>query len=544
MKKAFLPLTGVILIAAILLSGTVYRNSYVAPWDAAAGSSGSVRSTIEGLLLPAAKTALRLSANAENMEGTGELVTNPGGETGETDAGCDFPENFYPYRAMLNDRQKRVYNQAYANAVSLNRNPFVLVDTVSEQELIDVMSALINDQPGLFYLETKYSYGYLLDKSVVSLTLAFNALAQDQPRHAAAFEAAADAILSKAKSLSSDVEKEKYVHDALLAGTEYDTNAANNQSAYSALVLGSSVCAGYSRALQYLLLRLGIPCYYCEGTVDGGNHAWNIVALSDGYYNVDASWDDVSADDAMHSFFNLSDAEIGKDHIRRGLSVNLPACNAKNYAHDALFANEKQQPAQQEKRATYESLGYSDGDVIRSLSAYYGYCEEALTRRGVGTHTLDMVISDIDLVNEIYAATRNKDYLDGYARAVAENLALSNCSFSLKLSADYLAAGYVLLTQETTITAGETAATATPEITIAPTATPAPTPETTSVPMATAEPSVITPAPTDAEAATPDAAAELPLATAEPGEETRRRPHNNAGETGGVIMETGPAEEF
>ena len=41
--------------------------------------------------------------------------------------------------------------------------------------------------------------------------------------------------------------------------------AKYNQTAYSALVNGSTVCAGYSKAFQLLMTKLGIPTYYVVG---------------------------------------------------------------------------------------------------------------------------------------------------------------------------------------------------------------------------------------------------------------------------------------
>jgi transglutaminase/protease-like cytokinesis protein 3 len=101
-----------------------------------------------------------------------------------------------------------------------------------------------------------------------------------------------------------------------------------NQSVYSALVNGETVCAGYARAMQYLMQRLGIPCYYCTGYA-GQNHAWNIVRLDDGYYNVDVTWDDTPGGE--YDYFNRTDAEYAGTHVRQSLSVNLPVCEAQTY---------------------------------------------------------------------------------------------------------------------------------------------------------------------------------------------------------------------
>ena len=158
-----------------------------------------------------------------------------------------------------------------------------------------------------------------------------------------------DAIINEALKCSGDYEKEKYVHDALLDMAGYDTEAAMNQSAFSALVSRTTVCAGYARAFQYLMQKSGIPCYYCMGTADGEavaatggtetSHSWNIVRTGHTYCNIDCMWDD-SVSNAygknQYPFFNLSDKEF-MYHVRTGQSLKLPACNDDSKSYSKLF---------------------------------------------------------------------------------------------------------------------------------------------------------------------------------------------------------------
>ncbi len=110
----------------------------------------------------------------------------------------------------------------------------------------------------------------------------------------------------------------------------YDENSLLNQSSYSAIVNGKSVCAGYSRAFQYIMQQIGIPCYFCSGYANNNYHAWNIVKIGGTYYNADLSWDD-SLGEATNTYsfeyFNISDSVMSKDHTRRDLSLKLPGCN-------------------------------------------------------------------------------------------------------------------------------------------------------------------------------------------------------------------------
>ena len=124
--------------------------------------------------------------------------------------------------------------------------------------------------------------------------------------------------------------------------SEYDENSEINQTAYSALVLNKTVCAGYAKAFQYIMIELGIPTYYVSGEAQG-DHAWNIVKLDDEYYNVDLTWGDQEV--IIYNFFNVSDEILNKTHTRSEISKLLPICNGKEYSnlektYDIVIGNE------------------------------------------------------------------------------------------------------------------------------------------------------------------------------------------------------------
>lgn len=266
----------------------------------------------------------------ENIRGTVSEVKDrlglyeDSGITGET---CEIDPEFYPYYSYLSDDCKKLYKQVYANAAALEK-AFVPVVEVTESEVMNVVNAVYHDHPELFWMETGYSYKYTQDKICVHIKLEFNETADDMEASKKKFEEKADEIIQGAMTYKTDYEKEWYVYRAIVEHTEYNDKAKLHQSPYSALVYGESVCAGYARAFQYIMIKLGVPTYYCTGEVAG--HAWNIVKLESGYYNVDASREDTRH--TSSSYFNRTDEDLRGSHKRSGYSTLLPKCRATKYS--------------------------------------------------------------------------------------------------------------------------------------------------------------------------------------------------------------------
>ena len=153
----------------------------------------------------------------------------------------------------------------------------------------------------------------------------------------------------------SDAEKELAFHDYLVKNAEYSIENYNNQivvpedhNAFGVLINGKGVCESYAKAMNELLKAVNINCKYVTGMSKGEGHAWNIVQLDDGeWYNVDVTWDDpvhTNINDkfieVQHTYFNLTDKEFSKDHIRGALEESYPACNGTKYSKDNMNIKE------------------------------------------------------------------------------------------------------------------------------------------------------------------------------------------------------------
>lgn len=245
---------------------------------------------------------------------------------GEKGDGLTFDPILYPYYQMLDEKGQHIYRQIYANANAMNA-AFIPIEEVTVPEIKDAIMAVYNDHPELFWLNTIFTCKYDRNRICAQLELDFNMTEEELAEASLDFYDTTNNMLTQVANLGA-YEKEVMLHNMLIQQIEYDTGADMNQSAYSALVEGKSVCAGYARAYQYLLQMSGIPCYYCTGYA-GQDHAWNIVALDDGYYNVDVTWDDTP--DGEYDYFNKTDEDYANTHIRQDLSINLPQCQGQRY---------------------------------------------------------------------------------------------------------------------------------------------------------------------------------------------------------------------
>lgn len=365
-------------------------------------------------------------------------------DVGETGEDLDFDTLMYPYYGMLDEDMKKIYRQIYANAQAVNRN-FSPVIPVSLNRLKTVFEAVYNDHPELFWLDTEYACQYLKNGDCSLISLQFNQAAEDLETSRNAFDKAAERILYTAGLNEDDYEKEKSVHNALIERIDYNLAAPMNQSAYSALVDGQTVCAGYARAFQYLMQKLGIPCYYCTG-YSGQNHAWNIVKLGEDYYNVDVTWDDTRP--ATYTYFNKSDADYASTHMRKSLSVYLPACEGGIYsnreAEAPLIAG--QEPAEQTGSGqgndeglndssglflhTLAYYGFSEDDMLTDIDSYYKACNDYLLHAGLGTVEFDLVIP-YSMWETLLDAYGSRDYEKGYMNDLLLELEASYCNYLL-----------------------------------------------------------------------------------------------------------------
>ena len=202
---------------------------------------------------------------------------------------------------------------------------FVDIPTTDGDSTAGIYEALLYDRPELFWCDG--SSRMTIYEDFIRFYPGYQCTGAQKVKKEKEIEAAASECMNQMPRDLSEYEKIKYIFEYLIQTVDYVADAPDNQNIYSALVNRQSVCAGYSRAAQYLLNKIGIGCIYVVGDIAGqGAHAWNIVNCDGKDYQMDVTFGDpvflaeesgkaLPANIINYDYLCCTDQEIEKTHI-------------------------------------------------------------------------------------------------------------------------------------------------------------------------------------------------------------------------------------
>ncbi|MBO7674814.1 MAG: hypothetical protein J6S63_07370 [Atopobiaceae bacterium] len=247
--------------------------------------------------------------------------------------------------AALGEAQQRLYIQMLYGVKSLEQS-FEVEDSKAE-DIEPSYRAVIVDHPELFWVDGSTHFVFYDNGGPITITPGLTLpLAQvDEVR--TRIEATADGFLSTLPADADEYTIAKMAYEYLIGTTDYDATAAQNQNIQSVFIGHASVCAGYSRAYQYLLQRAGMFCSYVEGNIASRDedHAWNLVRINGQYSYVDVTWGDpaypggeefVVPSEISYDYLCLTTDEILRDDHRFANESMWPACDAMTYDYYRL----------------------------------------------------------------------------------------------------------------------------------------------------------------------------------------------------------------
>lgn len=222
--------------------------------------------------------------------------------------------------AFLEENERQAYTRVVRMLTDFETE--VKVSGVNTEEIERVLSAIDYDYPEIFWVG-EFSYYYdEYDQKVSKVIIEYPYDETEKDRRQAEIEAAFQEYSRGMSSGMSEYEKVKYAYEYVIKNTVYQEDREDDQNIYSVFGKKGSVCAGYSKAIQYLLKRTGIECSYVAGEAIGqGAHAWNIVRVDGEYYYLDATWGEFNVEDNLepeksifYDYFCVTTAELLKSH--------------------------------------------------------------------------------------------------------------------------------------------------------------------------------------------------------------------------------------
>lgn len=269
----------------------------------------------------------------------------------------------------LSSEEQELYIQLY-EAICNHEESYVFEEQIEMDTVGLVLDCIHIDHPELYWDTVGSScWTDQVTGLVTKLDFLYELTLDEVKEYDAILKAEADDIIYGISTKASDYEKVQYVYEQLVFRTDYVTGSPHNQTIFSMFVNHKSVCAGYAKAMQYILHQMGISCAYVYGyggePGDEESHAWNIVEIDGNYYYVDVTWGDPvgmnDPDYITYDYLCRDETFMSKAH-RMEMDIQFPECTDDSLNYYAQNGMEYDDYSLEAIRPALSKL--SDKDVI------------------------------------------------------------------------------------------------------------------------------------------------------------------------------------
>ncbi len=264
---------------------------------------------------------------------------------------CSVEKARHFYYDRIDVSLQRAYD-ILCEAIEAHREQVTLDDAVTR--LDTVVQAIEYDRPDLFYFK-----GYSYCGNVINLV--YHISKSEAESMIKQIEESASKYIEGIDDSMSAYDVALRLHVKMINSVDYDSLALeveerNSQNGIQregidrlrtvcgVLLDRKAVCAGYAKAMQYLLQKCGVESGYIVGAMreENGNlsqteyHAWNILKMDGDYYLLDTTWDDGSNTDVQKVFtldygfdyFGVTTEEMLRSRDANWCPVAIPQCTA------------------------------------------------------------------------------------------------------------------------------------------------------------------------------------------------------------------------
>ncbi len=277
------------------------------------------------------------------------------------------------YYGTLTDAEKITYLLIAQCVFDMTEE--VELPTQASTAIADIWPLVRADFPEVFWIETSLTRTITEgDTQRVLFVPTYSLSAAERAAQEADIEQVADLYYASIALMTNptDYQKVQAAYEFVVGQVTYLENE-NDQNIYGALAQGQAVCAGYSRAVQYLLNRVGLVCGYVSGEAvgEGGTvlHAWNFVWIDGDYYYIDATWgEDTWATAVDYSYLCVNAQDLATTHFADATYL-LPAIEGTVYNYYCVMGYYLETYTLADAQAAMDGQQTADYYTIRFASA-------------------------------------------------------------------------------------------------------------------------------------------------------------------------------
>jgi len=242
--------------------------------------------------------------------------------------------------SQLSASEKIVYDAMFDCITTLS--PKWNCGSFSQETLKKAYNCLILDHPELFWTQSFTYVTSYVNNSIAGRYVEFEyTMTRSEIEKAnKEIEEALFALVREIGTIEPSYETVRKVYAWMVENCTYDVSNMD-QSLYSVMVEKSGVCASFSKAFEFIMQCLGIPCTCVNGRLKNGSnllgssssigHEWNVV-------QIDGTWSHVDITSAIslsnssscrridYSFLCCTTEQMLNTHIIDNV-VALPACD-------------------------------------------------------------------------------------------------------------------------------------------------------------------------------------------------------------------------
>lgn len=285
-----------------------------------------------------------------DIEDIENIEDNATGFTAENEMEGTVP--YFAYEQLSEDK-KKVYAVILDTIVDFKEDLTLFPVQLTVEDYYQIEEDIISDHPEIFWYRGGASVYYDQKTKVVKkVEMTYCMTCEEAKKRQEEIDIAISSFLGSLNSCMSDYEITKKAYEFIISSVEYDATALREgtanmnasdisqpddiRSIYGVFVNKKAVCAGYAKALQYILQHYNRECVY----VWNDDHAWNLIKMGNDYYHVDATWGDGTntfleqgwTERINYDFLGLTTEELERleDHTITN-KLQIPECTSIEY---------------------------------------------------------------------------------------------------------------------------------------------------------------------------------------------------------------------